>query len=334
MAKKTSKKTQPAKNTQKSTHTEQILAGPAEEQPRVLKEAKYKSFSLQKKLTPVQVGPTLPTALQLTRQAMGVLKRNWKIFGILMLWYGVINIVFIQGLGSSDTVTSTKATFDSIFTGSFGHVLSGLASLSTLLSTSGQSSDSSSGSYQFMWIIIVSLAFIWALREIYAHNKVRVRDAFYQGMYPLIPVALVLGMIAVQMIPFVLGGTIFSAVLSNGIAATWIEASIWGLLFLLLAILSIYFVSSSIFALYIACLPDTTPVVALRSARQLVANRRWRVIRKILFLPLLIAVINAVVMLPFLIFIPAAALWIFYVLTMINFAIIHSYYYALYRSLL
>lgn len=333
MAKKTSKKTQPEKTAKKSAPKSEPL-GTVEEHPRVVKEAKYKSFSLQKKLTPVQVGPTLPTALQLTRRALGVIKRNWKLFGVLVLWYGIINIIFIQGLGSSDTVTSAKATFDSAFTGSFGHVLSGLASLSTLVSTSGQSSDSSSGSYQFIWIMIVSLAFIWALREVYAKNKIRARDAFYQGMYPLIPVALVLGMIAIQMIPFVLGGTIFSAVISNGIATTWIEASIWGLLFLLLAILSIYFISSSIFALYIACLPGTKPMVALRSARQLVANRRWRVIRKILFLPLLIIVLNAIIMLPFLMFVPVAALWIFYILTMINFAIIHSYYYALYRSLL
>jgi hypothetical protein len=86
--------------------------------------------------------------------------------------------------------------------------------------------------------------------------------------------------------------------------------------------------------LYIACLPDVAPVQALRSARQLVAARRWTALRKILFLPFVLVLANVAIMLPIILLIPAAATWIFAVVMMFNLAVAHSYYYALYRSLL
>jgi len=62
--------------------------------------------------------------------------------------------------------------------------------------------------------------------------------------------------------------------------------------------------------------------------------RRWTALRKILFLPFVLALVNVAVMLPIILVIPAAATWIFAVVMMFNLAIAHSYYYALYRSLL
>ena len=302
---------------------------------RYLKEAQYKSFSLQKKITPAQSGPALPSALDIFRSSIKLLRANWKLFGGIVLLFIVINLLFIKGLDSSSDVSTNRATFDSLFTGSFSHVMSSLATFAALVGTSGQSTSTSTGSYQFIWILISSLAFVWALREVFAGTQnVRIRDGYYRGMYPLIIVWLVLCVIAVQMIPFVVGGTIFSTVVANGIATTWVETAIWGLLFLLLATLSLYFVISSAFALYIACLPDMTPIVALKTARQLVANRRASVLIKILALPLILAIITLILLLPFLLFFPPAALWVFYVLTAFNFAVAHTYYYSLYRSLL
>lgn len=327
MVKKNSKTSASVKKpAQKSSTTS------APKEPRQVKDARYNSFKLQKKIT--QVGPALPSTFRLFRQSLGVLKRNWKLFGGIALWFGVINVVFVQGFGSGNDVTSAKSAYDAVFTGSFGHFISGIASYATLIGTSGQSSSTSTGSYEFIWLLVISLAFIWALREIYSGNKIRMRDAFYRGMYPLVTVVLVLLFIALQMIPFVAGGSIFSAVVANGIATTWVETGIWGFLFLLLAIWSIYMVSSSIFALYIVCLPDMTPRVALRSSKQLAANRRWTIIRKLLFLPIVLSALNFIVLLPFLMLFPPAAIWVFYVLAMVNIAVVHSYYYALYRSLL
>jgi hypothetical protein len=303
-----------------------------QDEPRQVKQSAYRSFSLQKRIK--RKGPQLPTGMQLFGKSLSVLRGSWKLFLGLSLVYGILNVIFIQGLGAANNVESTKETFDALFTGSFGHIFSGLASYASLVATSGQSSSTSTGSYQGMWILLVSLATIWALRETFAERSVRVRDAFYKGMYPLVPVVLVLSVIALEFIPFVAGGTLFSTVIANGIAATSVELCIWAVLFFCLSVLSIYMVSSTMFAIYIACQPEVTPMQALHSTKQLVANRRFAIIRKVLFLPFILAIVNAIILLPFILIYAPAALWVFYIISMFNVIVIHSYYYTLYRSLL
>lgn len=276
----------------------------------------------------------MPTALQLFGTTMRMLKSNWKLFGGIALVFGVINVVFVQSLGTTSDFANTKSTFDTLFTGNFANLFSNLASFASLMSTSGQSSDPSTGSYQAMWVLIVSLATIWALREAYAGRTIKIRDAFYNGMYPLVPFVLVMMVIALEFIPLVVGATLFTTVIGNGIAVTGVEIFIWAFLFFLLALLSIFMVSSTMFALYISCQPGVKPMQALRSTKQLVTNRRWAIIRKILFLPFIVLLLNALIIMPVIAIFAPAALWVFYVVSMFNMMIIHAYYYTLYRSLL
>ena len=140
--------------------------------------------------------------------------------------------------------------------------------------------------------------------------------------------------IGLQLIPFLIGGFLYSAVISNGIAVDALENILSALVFLLLALASLYMVCSSVFALYVVTLPDMTPMKALRSARELVRYRRWTVLRKLLFLPITLLVIAAVIMLPIILVVTPIAEWTYFVLTMMALAVIHSYMYALYRELL
>ena len=93
-------------------------------------------------------------------------------------------------------------------------------------------------------------------------------------------------------------------------------------------------ICSSLFALYIVTLPNVTPMKALRSARQLVLHRRFLVLRKILFMPLALLVLGAIIMIPLIIFLTFAAEWIFFLLSMFVLTVVHAYMYTLYRELL
>jgi hypothetical protein len=73
---------------------------------------------------------------------------------------------------------------------------------------------------------------------------------------------------------------------------------------------------------------------ALRSARELVRYRRWAVLRKIVFLPVALLVIGAAITIPAIYLITSFAGIVFFVLSMIGLAVIHSYMYRLYRELL
>lgn len=299
---------------------------------RKLKTSSYRSFRLHKRIK--TSGPKVPGSFRLFGRATAMLVRNWKLFGGIVLIYGVLNVLFVKGLNGGSDLGSVKSSLDQIFTGSAGHIGTGLTLFVYLLGTSGNSQSAAAGAYQVILMLLISLVIIWVLRQLYAKQKVRIRDGYYKGVYPLIPFVLVLLVMGLQAAPGGLGITLYTTVVNGGIAASAPEKFLWGVIMFLLIILSLYMLCSSLFALYIVTLPDMTPIKALRSARQLVLHRRFEVVRKILFLPIALIVLAAIVMVPLILFVTPAAPWIFFVLTMIGIAIIHSYMYALYRSLI
>ncbi len=153
-------------------------------------------------------------------------------------------------------------------------------------------------------------------------------------MYPVIPTLLVLMVILLQFVPLLIGSSLYNIVVTTGIAVNGAEKFLWAVLFFLTALLSVYMVTSSIFALFIVTLPDMTPMVALRSARQLVLHRRWSVMRKVLFLPIVLLLIGAALIIPLIIFATPIAVGAFYIFSMLCLATVHSYLYTLYRELL
>ncbi len=266
-------------------------------------------------------------------QAWKILGKNWKLFGGLFLIYAVLNIILIGGLNSGD-LQSMKSSISDLFTGNFGQVSGGLALFAVLLTSSNSGNGGDGSTYQALLLLVVSLAAIWALRQTYASHKIRIRDAFYGGMYPLIPVLLVLLVLCLQLIPFLIGDFLYNIMVDGGIAALTIEKLIAGTIFFLLAVLSLYMLLSSIFALYIVTLPDMTPMKALRSARELVRFRRVKVLRKLFFLPLAVIIMLAIVVVPFIIFATPVAAWLFFTLSMAAVIFVHSYLYGLYRELI
>lgn len=301
-------------------------------EPRVVKKARYQSFRLQKRQKPAVSG-SMPGAFRIFRQALGVLARNWKVFLGITIVYTVLNILLVQGLSAGTDVSDAKKTLDEAFSGSFASVATGAALFTYILGSSNTNVTPAGEGYQLLLVLLVSLTIIWALREVYAKHKIRIRDGFYQGIYPLVPFFLVLCVIALQLIPFAIGLMLFTMV-SNGIAATWLETALWGLIFLVMALVSLYMVCASVFALYIVCLPDMPPVRALRSAAALVRGRRWLVLRRLLFLPFVLVIGAAVVVIPFIWFATPAAGWAFFVVSMAMLPVAHSYLYGLYRELL
>jgi len=278
--------------------------------------------------------PSLPNVLQLTKTTTQMLWSNKAVLGGIALIYGLLSILLVQGLAATTDVVSVKQQLNQVFTGNLGSIASSFSVFMILVGSAGSGSSQSAGVYQFFLGLIASLAIIWALRQLYSNVTIRIRDAYYRGMTPLVPFVLVLLVVGLQLLPMLIGSSIYSTVISNGIAVTAIEKLLWLALFLGLTAVSLYFISSSVIALYIATLPDMTPLKALRSAKELVKNRRWLVIRKLLFLPVALLVAAAVIMLPVIAIIPIIAPWLFFVLTMLALVVIHTYIYTLYRELI
>jgi hypothetical protein len=304
---------------------------PAVKRPRRLKAVSYKSFRLQRKIAQVE---TVTSSFKVTKKAAVLLWQNKLLFAGIALIYGVLNIILVRGLAGSVDVASLKDQIDQAFNGQLGPFASSLTVFAVLVGSSGSGTSSAASVYQLFLVLIVSLAVIWTLRQRLAGTSVRIRDGFYQGMHPLIPFILVLLVVGLQLLPLVIGVSLYSLVVSNGIAVYAIEEIFWVVLLILLVLLSLYMICSSVFALYIVTLPDMTPMKALRSARELVRHRRWQILRKILFLPVIMLIIAALIVVPVIIVAAPAAQWVVFVLSMIAIVVVHAYMYVLYRELL
>lgn len=272
----------------------------------------------------------LPSAWRLLRAALSTLRSQWRLFLGITVVYAVLSIVLVGGYGSSldaETIKTVIAT-------SPGKIAGSLGVFAVLFTSTGASSGQMAGGYQLLLILVVSLALIWALRHVLAGTaSLRVRDAFYKGMYPLVPVVLVAVVIMLQLVPLIIASSIFGLIVS-GAVTTLIEQVILGAVALALAGLSLYWVVGSVFALYVAALPDMTPVKALRSAKGLVRGRHLPVLRKLLFLPLAIFLGNLVIVVPVLLTVTAAAPFVLYVLFLAALPLVQSYMYMMYRELL
>jgi hypothetical protein len=276
----------------------------------------------------------LPNSWQLARKSADVLWQNKKLFIGIALVYGLLNLILVQGLANNTDISSLKSTLDKASSGNIGSVGTSLGVFAILVGSAGNGNSGASDAYQIFLALVSSLAVIWALRQVYTGTKIRIRDTYYRGMYPLVPFILVLLIIGLQLLPLLVGSSIFSLVMTNGIAVHAYEKILWFVFLIAMITASLYMLSSSIFAMYIVTLPDMTPMKAVRSARQLVNIRRLSVLRKVLCLPLLLLVSAAIIMLPIIIWLTALAQWVFFLLAMIALVAAHTYMYTLYRELL
>lgn len=267
----------------------------------------------------------MPGSFRLTARTFGILRRHWRALGSIVLVYTLINLIFASGLSSfNSTITSVEDVVGQS-PGAFSGGLDGFVSL--LGSGSGSA-------LQSVLVIIESLVIIWALRHLLAGKKIGVKEAYYHATGPLIPFVLVILVIIIQLLPLTLGTAALGVVLTSVFTSDAAVTIIFSILFALLAAWSLYMLCSSIMAMYIVTLPNMPPRHALRAAKNLVSFRRWQLMRRLVFLPIFLLLVMAVIILPLVLLLPSLAVIVFYLLGMVALLFGHAYLYSLYRSLL
>ncbi len=293
---------------------------------------KYASFRLSKRL-PHPAG-SLPSALVISKKARTLLLKNWRpVLGIILV-YGILYIVLVRGFSSPLDILSLKSNLSQTLGANMSKLTFTGAALAMLVGSSGSNNAQSAGTFHTILLVILTLALIWVFRQFAAGNKPTTRGAFYLGMYPLIPFVLVLLCMLLQTTPMFLAIFLFNIVIGGGFAVNGFEQALWFIFFGGLALLSLYMLTSSLFALYIVTLPDMTPLKALRSAGGLVFSRRLSIARKLLALPVILLLLIVIVVVPAIYFIPVVAPWVYFALTLVGLLYLHAYLFTLYRELL
>ncbi|MCA9342931.1 hypothetical protein KC950_02890 [Candidatus Saccharibacteria bacterium] len=300
---------------------------------RAKKKPKYKSFRIaprikppvQKNLSPV------PKLLKDTSKHMWSYKKLF--FGIIAIFL-LLNLLFVKGLSSSTNIPELKNELNETL--GFSGLELNTALFGEAISTGTTANGSEGGIYQTIIFIFIFLAFVWAFRQTGTKPKKvpLIKQAFYDSTSSIVPFILVTFVVGLQLIPMIIGITVYGVVQSNGLAVTGLEQILWIILTFLLSLLSIYMLSSSLFAMIIVTLPDMKPMKALRSARQVVAFRRWLIVRKIITMVIIMAVLFSILVFITIYLIPWFTEWMVLLLSSYIFALIIGSGYRLYRELL
>lgn len=259
--------------------------------------------------------------------SLRIMVRFWRPLGGIFLIYIILNLLLGNGLSAissgisnlsqppqeTDRISQAAADFGSMLGGGWGSAETGSA-------------------FQSILFVIVSLAFIWALRQLLAGEAISPKQAYYQGMGQFIPFVLIMFLIIVQLLPMTIGAAVLSIVSTGAFGP--VVTVLFTILFLLLTTWTLYMLSCSVVALYAVTLPHMEPRQALRSCKSLVHGRRWIVMRRLILMPLVLLLAAAIIFIPILIILPPLAPPLFFIISAATVFFVHTYLYALYRRLL
>lgn len=303
---------------------------------RVKKNPEYKSFKLRKRIKP-QKFKSIPTAWFLWKESLKFIRVNWKKVAIFLAVYMVLYVVFVRGLGSAIDFTNVKENLSEN-----GESVNGLIRsfifFGVLVSASNAVSSDVAAAYQSILFVIGSLAFIWLIRSLHADNKnVRVKDSFYKGMQPLVPMIIVLAILGLQTIPLSIGAYLLNTALGTP-GVSLLETGIFVILAGLISMISLYMLSGTWPAIYIVTLSGAEPWKSIKASNNLISVSRWYVMRRLFALVLFIFMTALILIVPLLLVLPDGFEYIaeagFFVYLLVSFSLAHTYLYKLYKSLL
>ena len=248
----------------------------------------------------------LPGYFAFSKHVRQTLWVNRKTFILLAIVYALITVLMV-GIASQDNYTTVvntlKSTSGDMFNGFWGNLGSaGLLSLTAITGGLSTSLTDSQQIYAGLIVLLTWLTTVWLLRNILAGHKVKLRDGLYNAGSPILPTFLVALLAIVQLLPLALALIAYGAAVSTGLLNNGVEAMLFWVADGLLALLSVYWLSSTFFALIIVTLPGMYPYQAIKTAGDLVVGRRLRLLLRFSWMALGILIVWGLVLIPTIIF--------------------------------
>jgi len=244
----------------------------------------------------------LPGYFAFSRYVTKTIWPHRKTFGLLALIYAVMTALMV-GIASQDAYSTLRdtlnATSGNLFAGGLGEI--GKASLLFASAATGGISQSLTEVQQVyggLIILLTWLTSIWLLRNILAGHKVKVRDGIYSAGSPIVSTFIVALVVTVQLLPFALSLIGYAAASASGLLDGGVEAMLFWIAAGLLTMLSLYWLTSTFFALIIVTLPGMYPFKAIKTSGDLVIGRRLRILLRLVWMMFSTVIIWAVIMIP------------------------------------
>jgi hypothetical protein len=225
-----------------------------------------------------------------------------KTLGLVAVVYAVFTFLLV-GIASQDTYTTLTDTLQQtsgdVFKGNLGAI--GQSALLFLATTSGgirTDLTEAQSVYAVIISLLIWLTTVWLLRNYLAGHAVKLRDGLYNASSPLLSTLIIGLVLVVQLLPVSLAIIGYTAASASGLLAGGVEAMVFWIAAGLLTTLSLYWITSTFFALVIVTIPGMYPFRALRTAGDMVIGRRVRILLRIVWMLVGVLVAWVIVMIP------------------------------------
>ena len=246
----------------------------------------------------------------ITYHAMKTFKlifQNWKLFLPLLIFSAVLAVILI-GLMNENTFKQFQSVLDET-TKQMGYENVGYLARASLLliatiTTGGLTTTAKDTDAVFIVIIllIIWLATVYILRHRLAGHKLKLRDALYNSMTPLISTFAVFAIAVLQCIPIFILIIVHSAAVQTEFLATPFYALMYFIFAAVMITLSGYLLSGTLIALVAVTAPGLYPMQAIHTASDLMMGRRIKFIIRIIAMLVTLILIWMIVMIPLITF--------------------------------
>ncbi|MCL2451511.1 hypothetical protein FWD20_01365 [Candidatus Saccharibacteria bacterium] len=225
--------------------------------------------------------------------------KNKRLFIKFILLYSLLSAIIVGLMSQANFAALRDSLNESTNLGFFNKFLT---LFSNAMSSGSATTDAGQQVLAGLLFLYGWLALIWLLRHIVAGEgaKLKLRDGIYSSGSPVLATFAILVVILVQLLPFALVLLAYASVTSVGWINTGIQIenmAAWCAV-AVAAVMTLYWICSSFIALIIVTLPGMYPFRALRAAGDLVIGRRLKLVLRLLFMVLPIALMWLVGLVP------------------------------------
>lgn len=262
------------------------------------KKVKGRSSTAQQK----KALPPMPSYFGFSKGVVDMFVVNKGIFSRL-LFTGVFILLLIIGPSQyshyADLTTSTEEVSGQLEGNIQKVAVEVFALMVTVMSGSLTSGISETQQvYSGLFYLLLWLVTIWLIRHIVSGASVKFRDGLYSAGAPILSTIVVITYGLIQLLPLAILIWVLSVMSATGAVGGVLFTVLGTFIAVAFAGLTLYWLIGTLFASIIVTLPNTYPLAALRSAKQLVGGIRLRLLKRILWLLLLVTVAHLLVLLP------------------------------------
>lgn len=244
----------------------------------------------------------MPGYVSFTLSVWQVFLKHKTLFSRLVLFYAIVGMLLV-GLSSQDTYSQLSDLIDEtgpeLLTDGWGSIgKAGLLLFSGMTGSFAPEFSEVQQVYSLLLLLLTWLTTVWLLRAIMGGKRPKLRDGLYQAGSPIVSTGALLGVMALQLIPGIIGSLAFNAAINAGLFDSGLLAMVISIITGLLIILSLYWATSTVIGLIVVTLPGMYPWEALKAAGDLVVGRRLRVLQRLLWMLACNLVLMVIVVLP------------------------------------